>query len=318
MRPLLILLIFFVVPQITQAQYSGMSTNLNTAPALTTEPTYPSPGQEVTIAFDDFRGAMGAARLTWFYNGAAIKDAENQHTVKVTAPDAGNKATIKLVLDYNGLIESYTTTIAPLYLDLIIEPQTHVPGFYIGRALPSIGSHVKVTALLGNGKLLGNDYVYSWRINDVVFEGGPLRNVNKINFVMPQDRNSTLSLQVSTYNNVVVAKRTILLPLAAPELHFYEINSLFGLESRTLKDFNFIANSATIRTEPYYLDSEVFNNPSILGWKINGSPVASDGQNPYEVTLERTGEPGDATLDFRVRSTVELLQGVDGRVNINL
>ena len=318
MRPLLILLIFLIVPQITQAQYSGMSTNLNTAPALTTEPTYPSPGQEVTIAFDDFRGAMGAARLTWFYNGSAIKDAENQHMVKVTAPDAGNKATIKLLLDYNGLIESYTTTIAPLYLDLIIEPQTHVPGFYIGRALPSIGSHVKVTALLGNGKLFGNDYVYSWRINDVVFEGGPLRNVNKINFVMPQDRNSTLSLQVSTYNNVVVAKRTILLPLAAPELHFYEINSLFGLESRTLKDFNFIANSATIRTEPYYLDSEVFNNPSILGWKINGSPVASDGQNPYEVTLERTGEPGDATLDFRVRSTVQLLQGVDGRVNINL
>ena len=318
MRSLLILLIFFIVPQITQAQYTGMSSNLSTVPALATEPSYPSPGQEVTVSFEDFRGGMSGARLTWFYNGNAIRDAENQHTVKVTAPAAGDKATIKLTLDYNGLIESYTTTIAPLYLDIIIEPQTHVPGFYIGRALPSIGSHVKATALLGNGKLLGNNYIYNWRINDTVFEGGSLRNANKINFVMPQDRNSTLSLQISTYNNVVVAKRTIFVPVAAPELYFYEINSLFGLESRTLKDFNLIANTATIRTEPYYLDSEVFNDPNVLEWKINNSLVTSDGKNPYEVTLERTGEPGDATIDFRVRSTIQLLQGVDGRMNIHL
>lgn len=318
MRLLLCSLVFLFAPYLAFAQFSGLSSNLNEGPSLVKTPLYPSPGEQVTLNYDDYRSSVAGARLIWFYNNTVIADAENQRTVSVTAPAVGESVTIKVALDIDGGVEIHTTTIAPLYLDIIIEPQTHVPGFYLGRALPSVGSQVKATALLNNGRALGNGYIYTWRINDSVFNGGPLRDTNKIEFTMPLGSASTISLQVTTYDGVVLAKRSLILPSAKPELYFYEINSLYGLETKELRgNFNLISNSATIRTEPYYLSSQVFNNPSILKWTINSAQVSSDIQNPYEVTLSRTGEIGSADLGFHVRSTTQLLQGVKGDVNIN-
>lgn len=224
-----------------------------------------------------------------------------------------------MVITIGGASETHSVTLKPLYLDLIIEPQTHVPDFYIGRALPSVGSQVNVTALLNNGKSFDTNYIYTWRINDAVYQGTGLRNKNSINFTLPQGSNTTLSLQVATYSGVVIAKRTLFVPQAKPELHFYEINPLYGIETKALVgDFSLIGNSAIIRTEPYYLDSNVFNNPTILNWTINRNPASPDSSNPYEVTLERTGEAGDANLGFQVQSTTQLLQGVKGSLVIHI
>jgi hypothetical protein len=139
-----------------------------------------------------------------------------------------------------------------------------------------------------------------------------------INFTVPQGSTAVLSLQVSTGKGVVLAKRTISVPVVKPELYFYEVNPLFGILPRAIdRSFNLIGNGATLRAEPYYLDSLVFNNPSILNWKINRD-IASPDSNPYEITLERTGYPGDAALEFEVRSTTQLLQGVRGGINLHL
>ena len=317
MRQLLILFILLFLPHFGFAQYTGLSSNLNNGPSLVVAPDYPNPNEQVTVRFDDFRSGATGATLTWFYNGSAIKDANNKREVRLIAPQAGSRATVKLVLTYKGITEVFSTIITPVYLDIIIEPQTHVPGFYQGRALPSAGSQVKGIALLNNGKPLGNNYSYLWRINDEVLSGGPQNQGNVVLFKMPMGSNSTISLQVSGVSGEVIARRTILLPATKPQLHFYEINPLLGLRNKSLTNLNLISSNAIIRSEPYYLDSQVFNSPNILAWTINNSPVSQDIDNPYVITLEKTGEPGEATLGFHVRSTIDLLQGARGVMNIN-
>jgi hypothetical protein len=270
------------------------------------------------VHLEDYRSNTSGAKIHWFYDGDAIPDADNERDVTVTAPVAGKTAVIKAVLEYNGLSETFTKEIKPLYLDIIIEPQTHVPSFYIGRPLPSVGSIIHATALLNDGTSLGTDYVYTWQINDTFIGSGPIRGGNVVNFPMPQGSAAVLSLQVSSVNGSVIAKRVISLLSAKPELQYYEVNTLLGLIPKAIyRSFNFIGNSAIIRIEPYYLDSTVFNKPSILTWKINNAPVTPNN-NPYEVTLERTGNPGDAKLGFEVRSTIQLLQGVKGELNLHL
>jgi len=104
-----------------------------------------------------------------------------------------------------------------------------------------------------------------------------------------------------------------------PELHFYEVNALYGVETRAIKNnFTLIGNTATIKAEPYYLDSQVFNQPSILDWRINGAKVTNQSGDPYALMLEKTGSAGRATMKFHVRSTIDFLQGAEGEFNIEL
>jgi hypothetical protein len=318
MRILQILFVIFLLPQLCAAQPPDAG-NVNPTPELDLQPAFPSPGEKVTVTFTDYRGGMVGSEINWFYNDNLIPDAKDKHEVSVMAPGVGEQASVKMVVNQHGLLETHRTTIKPIYLDLIVEPQTHVPEFYTGRALPSIGSQINVTALLSDGKSLSTNYIYTWRINDTVYENGPIRNQNIISFPMPQGSNSILSLQVSTYDGTNIAQRAIYLPSVKPEIHFYEINPLYGLSTKAIVgNFNLIGNSTTFRTEPYYLDSNVFNYPDILDWKINNQKATPDSNNPYEVTLERTGDPGSTRLDFHVRSLSQLLQGAKSGITINI
>lgn len=309
---------FFVLsvlwPGIGYAQVGDFNTI--GAPSLVLEPAYPGPGSEFYARIEDSRSAAQGAQVQWLYNGTVI--AENTREVLLRAPAAGQSVKVAAVVNISGIKETYETTVSPVYLDLVIEPLTHVPEFYIGRALPSIGSQIKVTGLLLNNTLDSTEYIYLWKINNTVYGGGPLRGQNSITFPMPQGDDAVVSLQVSALNNTILAKRTLLVQSFSPELHWYEINTLYGLETRALTSFNMIGNSAIFRAEPYYLDSTVYNAPDVLEWSINRNNVSSSNQNPYEITLERTGESSQAVLGFRVRSLRQLLQGDEESLELNL
>jgi hypothetical protein len=316
MRRLLGFLILLIMPYSGLAQTSSLGGA--EGPALSSQPAYPGPTTATTIDLNDYRSAAGGASIKWSYDGVAIPDADNQRQVTIVSPEVGKTATVKATLSYGGFTETFSKTFTPYYLDIILEPQTHVPTFYQGRSLPSVGSTIRAIALLNNGTPLGTDYVYTWRVNDKVIGSGPMRGAATINFTMPQGSSAVLSLQVSTPGGEILAKRTLSVPTVRPELYFYEINPLFGLLPKAIdRGFNLIGNGATLRAEPYHLDSAVFNNPSILNWKIDNDVAAGDN-NPYEITLERTGYPGDADLEFEVRSTTQLLQGVRNSIKLNL
>jgi hypothetical protein len=316
-RIFLFLFIICTVPHVAAAQ--AFSGGVNPQPSLDLQPAYPSPGEQVKISFNDYRGGAVGSEIDWFYNGNLIPDAQNKREVEVSAPEAGMTATVKMVIKIGGIGETHQAVLKPAYLDLIIEPQTHVPDFYTGRALPSIGSQINATALLNNGKQLGTNYIYTWRVNDEVVSGSGMRNQNKIQFSVPHGSAASLSLEVSDYDGTVLASRAISIPLVKPELHFYEINPLYGIETHAISTaFNLIGNGAIIRTEPFYLDSVVFNTPNVLDWTINGTKATPDSTNPYQISLARTGNPGASSLGFRVQSTTQFLQGIKGAIQINI
>lgn len=318
MRLFLFGLLLLLTPSFSSAQTNGEDF-LNTSLSLELSPNYPSPNQSVTIDLNDYAGGAFGATIDWYYDDLKMDWAYNKRSITLTAPDAGKSAVLKAILSKpGGPNETISRTIAPVYLDIIFEPQTHVPVFYKGRALPTPESTVNAIALLSTDVILSGEYLYTWRLNNTVLQGGPLRGGSHVSFMMPQDSESILSLTVTRLDGSVVAKRTLAIPVAAPKLLFYEVSTLYGVMPRALTSpFSFVGNSMTLRAEPYYLDSVVFNNPSITSWDLGGTKTPS-GNNPYDITLERTDQTGLVDVTFRVQSTTKLLQGTKGELTIDV
>lgn len=318
MRCVSIFLLFILLPLSLQAQVLGdgsISSDIN----LELAPSHPQPNDSFTATLNDYSGGVGE-EINWYYNGTLLERQKNNRTISLASGDAGSKNVVRAVLVYqDGSTRALVAEVNPVYLDIIIEPQTHVPSFYLGRSLPSTGSTINATALISTPGLSAATYYYTWKINNKVHLGGPLRGGNEISFVMPQDSASVLSLEVTTINGVPIATRAISIPSVTPKLLFYEVSTLYGLESKAItSSFSLIGNSATLRAEPYFLSSQVFNQPDILSWKVAGEEIGITGTNPYEVTLQKTGFPGTTDIRFHVRSTDIILQGAEKGISVSI
>jgi hypothetical protein len=159
-----------------------------------------------------FKASLGVvdpgSRISWFVGGEEITSNQNQKELSLVSGQAGEKEIIKVrVISPSGAVSESTRVFTPVYLDIIIEPQTYVPDFYQGRSLPSYGSQINATALISGVNIPTNDLVYHWKIGGEVLRGGALRGQHKMSFDLPLGQYPTLSLQVSDLKGNIVASR---------------------------------------------------------------------------------------------------------------
>ena len=320
MKYILIALVLIFSPVLlTHAQVSssfgseGLSIDL--------EPLYPEPFSDFTVSLNDYSVSNQVTEIKWKVDGKSITESNNQRILQLKSGDINKKTVIEAIVTYSGgMTQSIKKTVSPTYLDIIIEPQTRTPSFYLGRSLPSIGSKINLTTIL-NGDVVGSsNYIYTWRINNVVIEGGSQRGKNKISTTFPFGTDLLVSLDVNNLNGETITRRTVQINNVSPSVLFYEVNPLYGQLTKPTSNLNLIGDSATIKAEPYNLDIQTYNSPDILEWKINGFVSNPATGNPYEVTLAREeGQAfgGSSAVDFHVRSLKELLQGVQGSFKVN-
>jgi len=316
-----LLFIFACVPLVGQAQFDlGSLQTPGQTGSIVLSPAFPAPGESVTATVDAGSNVFGS-EITWTYDGAVLDDAANRRSAAFMAGAAGTDKTLTVTLRSSaGTQQSISTTISPIYLDLIVEPQTRVPDWYQGRALPSFNSQINATALLHNGAdfIDSNNIVYSWRIDKQAIEAGTVRGGNKVSFTTPRGRAPILSVSAATLQGETIASRVIQLNTALPELVYYEKHSLYGLSHIPIRSSAALVGSVlTLQAEPFYLDTRVYNRPDIAQWEINNIDTDNGSSNPYEITLSRAGSGGRTILNFHVRSLQEVLQGVEGSVLVN-
>ncbi|NCN12027.1 hypothetical protein GW937_01765 [Candidatus Kaiserbacteria bacterium] len=283
------------------------------------QPKFPHPGEIVTATINDYRSSSFGSDLIWVLDGKIVPGTKNKRTITFTAGELGASQAIEVVLTKGeGQNEKLKAVIKPIYLDIIVEPQTRTPDFYIGRALPSMGSVVNATALISGDNTPVSDLVYTWRIGQNVIEGAAIRGQNQVSYTTPMSNKEILSVEIAKIDGTIIAKRFVLIPSVEPVIQFYELSPLFGISNKVISDsIPLIGNSTIIKAEPYYLDSRVYNNPAIIEWKLGGIVTSNQSKNPYEITLERTWAGGSTGLEFHVRDTKQVLQGAKGSTRIN-
>ena len=317
MKYLVLILTLFLPFAYTSAQ---TNLNLNSISELSIEfdTSYFTPFSEVTASLNDYAQTAQTNKIYWKIDGKSVPEFNNQRSVKLTLKNVGETTNVQVFVENaNKQTVSAKRTINPIYLDIIVEPQTRTPSFYKGRALPSYGSTVNLTAMI-NGNINNTDYVYNWYLNDIHLDKGSVVGKYKTSAVLGMEDYNTVTLSVSKATGELLAKRIIEIAPVEPELHFYEVNALYGINKNPIiNSFNLIGNSAIIRAEPYYLDIKTYNKPQYVEWKVDGIRSPNRNNNPYEATLARPGGTGKSKVGFHVRNLDNILQGVENDFIIN-
>lgn len=292
---------------------------LNDKESITLSPEFPAPGEVVKASMNNYSSFLSGASIAWSINGAAVPETDNHREISFIAGDVGEKMDLRVTLTPEAGAPRYIErSITPIYVDIVFEPQTHVPFFYKGRGLPSIDSIVNATALIDNGSLQTGDYVYIWRVNNVVLEQGPIRGRNKVSFETPRGTKSTVYLQVTRPNGDVIARKAVYLPAVYPSIYFYEESGLYGPSTQAIVGNKILTgNVLSLIAEPYNLDSRVYNAPDIVEWSINGQKSEFSNSNPYSMVVQRAGASGvSATVGFQMGSLGQVLQSGKNSVKI--
>ena len=282
--------------------------------SIKTEPAYPEPASTITATLDDYSLASRVSGITWRIDGKVVAGTENDRSITLTTKTDGEETLVEAILAFGaGGSQVIRKTISPAFLDIIVEPQTKTPSFYLGRSLPSIGSTVNLTALL-NGSIDNFDsYLYTWRVNNQVVEGGAVRGNNRISLTTPIGKVFLVTVDISTLTGGTIMRKTVELPSVEPTLRFYERSTLYGTSNKALTSLNMTGESVTIKAEPYHLDIRTYNNPTFLEWELNGSRTDTPTGNPRGENFLT----GSTEVGLHVRNLTELLQGTKGSFKIN-
>jgi len=304
------------LPVLAQINDSGFVQNAT----IVLKPAYPEPQSTFSASLDDYSISGQKTSVSWKINGKTIVSNNNLRTITLESGAAGEQITIEAIIGLNGQQSlNLSKTITPFYLDIIVEPQTRTPAFYLGRGLPSIGSQVNLRAIMSGTNLSPKDLIYSWQINDKFVEGGPIRGRSNTSITVPRGNFFLVNLRVTNLTGGELIKKTLQLPSVNPELYFYEKSSLYGINSKVLTSLYLTGNSATITGEPYHLALGTYNQPSLLEWTVDNKKSDPSTNNPYEITLARpTSESsGRSQINLHVRNLTQLIQGVRGNLQVN-
>jgi hypothetical protein len=322
MKRILAVLLFVLVclPMVSAAQFSSDFGGMNQSLTVVLNPAHPAPGETVTASIDDY--ALGAAfsTITWLINGREESTVRNNRSFTFFAGELGDTTTItaRLTLPGGTTLEA-ASSVTPLYTDVIIEPQTYTPQTYAGRALPTVGSLVRATALVSgkNGPLAPTSYSYHWKLNGTTIGGGGRSAAFQTSYIVPNGSNHTLSVEVYDARGVLVTRRAANVVTSNVDLRLYEVSALYGLGTTiTPNSLQFIGNTLTLRAAPYNLDLRSTPENTFAEWRVGNRIVRNESGDPYEITLERTGQ-GQSAVEFKLRHRELLLQGGEVRAVLN-
>lgn len=314
----LVLIFALIIPfSFSYAQFSAPTTGPSLNIDLKT--SYFKPFTKNTASLNDYSLGEQVNNIYWKVDGKTVSESTNKRSIDFTTKDVGNPTTVEVFVE-TGTKKTLSVKriIEPVYLDIIVEPQTRTPAFYKGRALPTIDSSINLTALINGTAVTAGNYIYNWSLNDRNIEAGAVRGNYKTSAKVPINGYTVVTLSVSNLKGEQIARRNIEFAPIDPKVLFYEVNTLTGIKTVPIdKKLNLIGNSTSVRAEPYYLDLNTYNRPDLLEWKIAGVRSPNSGGNPYEVTLANQGGSGLTKVNFHVRNLTDILQGVEANFTVN-
>lgn len=286
------LILGLLIPLASHAQTGPQITGPNTT-SIKLEPRYPKPGDRVTATIKNYSTSDSSHDLEWFINGVSQSENRNAREINFVAPDLSTRVVVEARV--NDSVQA-TTSFTPVYVDIVVDPDTYTPPRFAGRPIPTGGANVTFTAIVEEAeKLPANSYSYEWKLN-----GSSVKSENvsgpQITIPIKSARNHTISVTVSDATRGVIGQQFIQIPVLDPKPLFYKIHPLYGTETYPLTSpYNFQDNQLNVSVVPYYLDNMVLRDNPNIEWEVNRQTVQTNG---YDISLERSGESGLTNLEF--------------------
>lgn len=268
----------------------------------------PEPFQKITAQAKSVRYDMNKISLSWFVNGKEVSSGIGKTSINFEIGAAGSVTTVSVVAEIPSVgAITETMNIAPASVDLLWQSGTYTPPFYRGKALASSAAPLTIVAIPNifsrqGRKIPAKELVYNWKLNDeaVLSQSGYGRSAIHIVGVRIYG-DTQVSVDVSSLDGSVTARKFLLIPSIDPKLVFYEHHPLEGVRySQALGGtFNLSGREVVVRAEPYF-----FSNVEALNyqWSLNSQPVEVTREKWNDLTLRQEGTAkGVSKIDLSVQ-----------------
>lgn len=289
-------------------------------PSVNVIPSYPEPYEDFRVELDLTGRRFDGASVSWLVDGVEQPLARNQRTVELTAGALGEPMEVRADLVLNdGSTDSFSLTVRPIQIDIVVEGLTTVPDFYQGRPLPSVSSDARATAVIHTGAPLDRKNLsYRWEVDNEVTNQGTIRGLQSTQFEMPRGRETLLKVTVMD-GSTQIGERTIKINPARPEILFYENNPLYGVNERPFFDgTTIVGNQVTIQAEPYHIPPFVGNPDYLVEWRVGGRVIENaNALDPTLTTLRGSGSQSGSNVSLRMADLSVLSEPVQGSFYVN-
>jgi hypothetical protein len=298
--------IFSFFPFISSAQTLGSQIY------LTTSPEVPVAGKLVRVFVSYSLSDLTRANISWYVNNTLQSQGLGQKEISVPAGRVGERTQVRVsIKTMEGPTISQTIAFTPASVDILWETDSYTPPLYKGKALPTQGSTVRLTAVptfIRNGTLINPaDLYYTWEGSDTSSKEA---RKGAYSIEIPFDKNSSgknISVFVTTANKTISAKQEISLPTIVPEVMFYENNPIYGiLYNKAIPNtFTSPKKTLSIIAEPFYIPSSILLFEQQQAWSLNGSMQAPEGDT-RTLTISQEGVSGGTpnAIEFSITNKI--------------
>lgn len=283
-------------------------------------PRTPGPNESVAAKIVSYSINVNTAAITWYLNGGVVLSGVGETEFSFFTGPAGTKTILRAVLETAGSnITERTVEVAPASVDILWTADTYTPPFYKGKALPTYGSTVRVTAIpnlqdVGGTRIPVQDIMFTWKKSRFTMPeksgAGKKTLVYAAGFPKSDD---IIGVVASTRDGKSSAEARVDVSVIDPKIVIYENLPLEGVryESALGNSFQMSRNEVALSLSPYFFSFPLRGiNTGRYEWFLDGRRIEpSEKRNEFTFGKPGTGS-GRANIRIDVSSPIsqEILQ----------
>lgn len=298
--------------QLVSGRVSSPDENLT----VTVSPQYPRPFETVGVSIDTYWFDLNTAKITWLVNGKVVDTGVGKKSISLTLGDIGQGTSVVIQVEKPyGATFSNTVRIYPSSVELVWEAQTYTPPFYKGKALPTFGSNITVSALprisTGGTFVPKENLLYTWKLNG---SSAPIESgLGKYSISFPATitrKEEVVSVSASIPNTGVEALGETTIKLSNPVIRIYEDHPLYGTLSQTAlsQSIRLLSQEISFKAVPFFFSNKDPQFSELeFNWNMNGKNITDTTSDT--IVLRSSGEEaGRSTVSVEINNSEKTSQ----------
>ncbi len=290
-------------------------------------PSNPNPHENTTITLNSYANNLDSVMITWSVDGRTVSSGIGKKSFSVTAPATGVEENVVATIALPDGTTETKITIRPSVMVMLWQANdSYVPPFYKGKAIPSIGSEIKVVAMpeirTNTGIVSPQNMTYVWQkdySNQADASGYGKNSFSFINDYLENSNN--VSVVASTVDQQFSSEGSVDVGASDPKILFYKNDSILGtIFEQAIGSEHIIQGSEILEAAPYFISPKALQTPTLIwSWFINDSRVSLDSYMKNFMPLQvESGSHGTSKLKLEIENSDKLFQATTTKeININ-
>jgi len=316
---LFVLILMLLATPVSSAMAQGSNMSLSVVPDS------PAPYEDVSLSLSSYVDNLDTVLITWSVDGRTVLSGigKKSFSLKAGAAASETKVLAKIFLP-SGTVES-RVTIRPSVMVLLWQANdSYIPPFYKGKAMPIIGSEIKIVAIpeIRQGGVLVSpkNMTYAWEkdYNNEQEASG----YGKSSFIFTNDYldgSNNVGVVAATVDQKSSSRSNIDIGTIEPKILFYKNDGRTGTKwEQALSDPYKIEKEEVLVAEPYFISPKDIRNPRLVfNWFINNSIIKIDSQRRNVIPLQvQEGVSGTSKLRLEIENKDKIFQTAAKEINV--